>query len=113
MEHKWLGSHDVLKNVGKCFFSFKSVESGKIIKWIYGAHFKVYYTRPNSQNSSNLLWPSNPYYHSHILPSPFQLDNWHISLLNHSGVPKLLDPDNSSKSPSSLGLDNHYDVQDS
>ena len=49
--------------------------------------------------------------YSHL---PFKLDNYsHISSLNHSGVPTSLDPDNSSKSLSSLGLDNYSDVQDS
>ena len=48
-----------------------------------------------------------------MLPSPFHLDNHsHILSFNHFDVPTSLDPDNFSKSPSSLGLDSHSDVQD-
>ena len=98
----------------KVFFSLKSVESGKTIKRIHGAHLKVYRTPPNSPNSSNLLLPFTPNDHSDIPPSPFHLDNnSHISSLNHSSVPTSFDHDNSSKSLSSLGLNNHLDVQDS
>ena len=32
MDHKWLGSYEVIKDVSKGFFSLKSVESGKTIK---------------------------------------------------------------------------------
>ena len=75
---------------------------------------KVYHTPPNSPNSSNLLSPFNPNDHSDIPPSPFHLDNnSHISSLNHSSLPTSFDHDNSSKSLSSLGLNNHLDVQDS
>ena len=48
-----------------------------------------------------------------MLPSPFHLDNHsHILSFNHFDVPTSLDPDNFSKSPSSLGLHSHSDVQD-
>ena len=114
MDHKWLGPYEVIKDICKGFFSLKSVESGKTIKRIHGAHLKVYRTPPKSPNSSNLLSPFNPNDHLDIPPSPFHLDNnSHISSLNHSSVPTSFDRDNSSKSLSSLGLNNHLDVQDS
>ena len=75
MDHKWLQPYEVIKDVGKGFFSIKSVENDTIIKQIHGAHLKVYRTPPNSPNFSNLLSLFNPNGHSDVLLSPFYLDN--------------------------------------
>ena len=40
MDHKWLGPYDIIKNVGKGFFTIRRMDSGDVIKRIHGAHLK-------------------------------------------------------------------------
>ena len=48
LDNKWLGPYEILKDLGKGFFSLKSIESGQVIQRIHGAHLKRYFTPPNS-----------------------------------------------------------------
>ena len=56
MGHKWLGSYEVVKNLGKGFFTLQNMESGQIIQQIHGTHLKLYFT-PTCTS------PHSPSYH--------------------------------------------------
>ena len=105
MDYKWLGPYEVMKDVGKGFFSLKDMENGKIVNRIHGAHLKVYRTPLNSPShnldhttrSSVVLSPFNP--SNDIILSPFNPNNDSVlSSFNHSNdiILSPFNPDNDS-----------------
>ncbi len=45
-DYRWLGPYMITKDLCKGFFSLKSLDNGKEIKRVHGAHLKVYITPP-------------------------------------------------------------------
>ena len=48
IDDRWLGPYIITKDLSKGFFSLNSLNTGKEIKRIHGAHLKLYRTPSNS-----------------------------------------------------------------
>ena len=102
MDYKWLGPYEVMKDLGKGFFSLKDMENGKIVNRIHDAHLKVYVNSPShnpdhTTRFSVVLSPFNP--SNDIILSPFNHNNDSVlSSFNHSDDVMLspFNPDNHS-----------------
>ena len=52
MDNRWLGPYQIIKDLGKGFFSLHNLDTGKIIQRVHGAHLKIYNTPLNTPTNS-------------------------------------------------------------